>query len=983
MSQANFPHVVNATYPVWTQNPEYIEACRVIPHAGDPTAYDQVHHPLGASNTDNTSFKVGLAGWNRFNLPNIMYQLWPCQAWKAHKNSPKPGPRLDAQGNHVFERYPRAGKAPRPIPDYPILRGVDQISTEAPWWWLELILRLEPRLEWKDIDVLMENVGKRLLQPHMGSFINARQNTLSRGRQDWYMVSWREKSKGGSANMARDEVLSALSQQQINANTTRGNTPGPDLQGNIVPLPVGRRSRNPPPQPAAPIQLHAPTHAPAPSHHASHTPHPTSAQGPIQTPAPTQYTLASQAARCPKMPTAGYKRARPLADEDDDAEGDDDNDLAALTSSGPGLKRRRTAMQHSAVLRDDQSEQTSVSAHPPRPTGRMLGRHFDPESHGFQYQGHREIRNTNRRRPANGVGPAIYDPRRPNAVSNGDLDVPPVQGEHSRRPATMNGMGHGGSETAVNRQKRRRLIEEDGEKDLERPIMRRRLNIEIPHDQQSRQTVTQSAHENRVGRNVERRLPQSYGLDGRVLQQGSRQFIQEAHKNRSQRLPPRSTSQALYMAEPKPQGPYSQRSNISVGNQVSGNTLYGYPNSSSVYYGNPGIGDMAYGYQDQGAPFQENPIYSGPMNNGQSHECSWWFDPYTNPCVPYQPQLGLNAEFGMFDNGSYSSLQAVANEFEGQNLNSWVQATPSQTNQFETAGMMQPMSSHLPLPHENLSVWNKEVDPVYGNSSLGNGPPTPIQSQSLPGNPKITLSSVEIGSTRNEHEVAKPQQSQSSTQVSAESCAPPEPASSSSSQHHSHTVEQLQEDELDSLFEDDTASVPRARTDRSLSAAAIDQNPTPPPHMADERVRNSDAMPSSLSPLPSPIQNDRAIDSTAVNHDLIQTNLEDDAEISLTADGYDDIVHSVAEVQDYASHSTVNGMDGGMPAGVDEGTLSPPLASIQGDLVTTAQGAYMSPPGEDWLALGTDPREWDPNWDQFIDFNSPDPFAKADNNIGN
>ncbi len=188
MSAQAIYRYVNATYSVWSQNPEYIEACRTTPRLGDPTAYTPAHPP-GASPTDNTTFKVGLAGWNANNLPDIMYQLWPCQAWKAFKDSAKPGPRLDAQGSPMFERYPRPGEAARPILDFPILQGVNKISTEVPFWLLEIWFRLEPRLEWKDIDMLMEHTGKRFAQPDKAKFINAKNNVSSRGRRDWYLVS--------------------------------------------------------------------------------------------------------------------------------------------------------------------------------------------------------------------------------------------------------------------------------------------------------------------------------------------------------------------------------------------------------------------------------------------------------------------------------------------------------------------------------------------------------------------------------------------------------------------------------------------------------------------------------------------------------------------------------------------------------------------------------------------------------------------------
>lgn len=57
MAQATYPIFVNATFTPWDSNPDYREALRTIPRAGDPTAYSE--HPPGASATDVTTFKVG------------------------------------------------------------------------------------------------------------------------------------------------------------------------------------------------------------------------------------------------------------------------------------------------------------------------------------------------------------------------------------------------------------------------------------------------------------------------------------------------------------------------------------------------------------------------------------------------------------------------------------------------------------------------------------------------------------------------------------------------------------------------------------------------------------------------------------------------------------------------------------------------------------------------------------------------------------
>lgn len=101
----------------------------------------------------------------------------------------------------------------------------------------------------------MEYSGKREVGPkyqqltprkQQRMFTNALNNHCSRGRAEWYMVSWREKSKSDKTNQKRDKVLAALSPAQINANSTVGSTPGSNGPGPAVPLPVPRRRVNRP-----------------------------------------------------------------------------------------------------------------------------------------------------------------------------------------------------------------------------------------------------------------------------------------------------------------------------------------------------------------------------------------------------------------------------------------------------------------------------------------------------------------------------------------------------------------------------------------------------------------------------------------------------------------------------------------------------------------------------------------------------------------
>lgn len=70
---------------------------------------------------------------------------------------------------------------------------------------------------------------------------NALNNICSRARQDWFIVSWRERARGAKQNVARDSVLAELDEIQRTLNTTWDSTPGLDLFGNQVLMPAGRR----------------------------------------------------------------------------------------------------------------------------------------------------------------------------------------------------------------------------------------------------------------------------------------------------------------------------------------------------------------------------------------------------------------------------------------------------------------------------------------------------------------------------------------------------------------------------------------------------------------------------------------------------------------------------------------------------------------------------------------------------------------------
>ena len=50
-----------------------------------------------------------------------MYMLYPTDEWVSFKHQQKPPPKVDANGQPVFEQWPRKGKSPRPLLQYDVL----------------------------------------------------------------------------------------------------------------------------------------------------------------------------------------------------------------------------------------------------------------------------------------------------------------------------------------------------------------------------------------------------------------------------------------------------------------------------------------------------------------------------------------------------------------------------------------------------------------------------------------------------------------------------------------------------------------------------------------------------------------------------------------------------------------------------------------------------------------------------------------------
>ena len=118
-----------------------------------------------------------------------------------------------------------------------------QISSEEEPWFLELLVRMDGRIEWTDLLMRMEYPGTTELDEQ--KFRNRLQQRMARSREKFSMVSWRDTA--GENNSVRDRVLSTLSPAQLAARgglgSTRGSTPGStDRHGMVIPVP-GRRPR--------------------------------------------------------------------------------------------------------------------------------------------------------------------------------------------------------------------------------------------------------------------------------------------------------------------------------------------------------------------------------------------------------------------------------------------------------------------------------------------------------------------------------------------------------------------------------------------------------------------------------------------------------------------------------------------------------------------------------------------------------------------
>ncbi|KAL8726120.1 MAG: hypothetical protein Q9166_006912 [cf. Caloplaca sp. 2 TL-2023] len=167
----------------------------------------------------------------------ILYAYKPPAARALFKHPKKqkghlPRPKTNAQGHIMYEHWPTNPAKPKELLDFPHLP--DQIGSREHWWVMEAWRRYDPRIRWQDIQM-------RQYRPNRVS-TNSMQMHVCRNRKDAYMIAW-EKFQGAPEDRVKDIVTERMTPAQLQANSTRGHTPGlivPALgesPGNRVPWP--------------------------------------------------------------------------------------------------------------------------------------------------------------------------------------------------------------------------------------------------------------------------------------------------------------------------------------------------------------------------------------------------------------------------------------------------------------------------------------------------------------------------------------------------------------------------------------------------------------------------------------------------------------------------------------------------------------------------------------------------------------------------
>ncbi|KAL8826796.1 MAG: hypothetical protein Q9191_003579 [Dirinaria sp. TL-2023a] len=202
----------------WERDPRYAEACRTQVLPGGWTHYRDPRR-AGVDGGDVTGFQAGQWDWSATNLPDILYQLFPDQAWLDFKaNKGRARQKRDAQGRLMWEQWPDDPANPRPLLDFPVLANIDQISTQEHPLLMEAWRRLDPRITWNDLIMRMQRHGR-------SNANNYNMHCFRTWRRLYNITTWfwRGDLRQSPENVRVQNLLTPLQRQN---NTTRGTTPG-------------------------------------------------------------------------------------------------------------------------------------------------------------------------------------------------------------------------------------------------------------------------------------------------------------------------------------------------------------------------------------------------------------------------------------------------------------------------------------------------------------------------------------------------------------------------------------------------------------------------------------------------------------------------------------------------------------------------------------------------------------------------------------
>ncbi|MCJ1380159.1 hypothetical protein MMC17_003262 [Xylographa soralifera] len=200
---------------LWQHRPGYLAATNTATAPGDPLLYD-VPRPFPVTDPDDrTSYHPGQRTWSIDNLPDILYQIYPDLEWYRFMHTGLPEPKVDRHGWGIYESWPVDPKAPRMLLDFPILP--DEIGTKEHYIFIEIWRRWDPRI--RLIDITMRMNYNRPSE-------NALNSALQRVRLSYNVLSWHQIWRNIEGNKNRDKVIASLPMCAIEANSSRGHTPG-------------------------------------------------------------------------------------------------------------------------------------------------------------------------------------------------------------------------------------------------------------------------------------------------------------------------------------------------------------------------------------------------------------------------------------------------------------------------------------------------------------------------------------------------------------------------------------------------------------------------------------------------------------------------------------------------------------------------------------------------------------------------------------